>query len=150
MTSAFDNVKARFETPDVLVYNVGITGIDQPTSISSEKLMHYFQVDVASAYHCVQQVVSDEFGKKNGAIIFNGGGLALYPHPDFTPLSIGKAGLRAMAYLLNKELGPKGIFVGTVTIAGAIARGTNFAPELIAEKYWEMYNERRECEVVYQ
>jgi NAD(P)-dependent dehydrogenase (short-subunit alcohol dehydrogenase family) len=73
------------------------------------------------------------FRKKNGVIIFTGGGLALYPHPLFTPLSIDKAALRALAFLLNKELAPQGIFVGTVTIAGAIEPDTHFAPELIAQ-----------------
>jgi NAD(P)-dependent dehydrogenase (short-subunit alcohol dehydrogenase family) len=150
LTSAFDNVKAKFGTPDVLVYHVGITGMDQPGSITSEELMRHFQVDVASAYHCVQQVVSGEFGTKKGVIIFTGGGLALYPHPLFTPLSIDKAALRALAFLLNAELEPKGIFVGTVTIAGAITPNTNFAPEMIAEKYWHIYNERKEREVMYQ
>lgn len=150
LTSAFDNVKAKFGTPDVLVYNIGITGMDQPGTINSEKLIQHFQVDVASAYHSVQQVVSEEFGQKNGAILFTGGGLAMYPHPMFTPLSIDKAALRAMAFLLNDELKPKGIFVGTVTIAGAIAPDTSLAPELIADKYWAMYNDRQEREVVVQ
>ena len=150
LTSAFDNVKAKFGTPDVLVYNIEITGIDQHGTINSEKLMQHFQVDVASAYHSAQQVVSDEFGKKNGVILFTGGGLAICPHPLYTPLSIDKAALRAMAFLLHDELKPKGIFVGTVTIAGAIAPDTSLAPEHIAEKYWDMYNDRQEREVVLQ
>lgn len=150
LTAAFDHVKATFGTPDVLVYNVGLTAIDQPGTINSEELMRHYQVDVASAFHCVQQIVSEEFEKKNGAIIFTGGGLALYPHPQYTPLSIDKAALRALAFLLNKDLEPKGIFVGTVTIAGSIAPDTHFAPELIAETYWELYQARKACEVVYQ
>jgi short-subunit dehydrogenase len=150
LTSAFDNVKAKFGTPDVLIYNVGITGLDEPGRVNSEKLMQHYQVDVASAYQSVQQVVSEEFGKKNGTIILTGGGLAMYPHPAYTPLSLDKAALRAMTFLLHDELKPKGIFVGTVTIAGAIAPDTSLAPELIAEKYWEMYNSRQEREVVLQ
>lgn len=150
LTSAFDNVKAKFGTPDVLVYNVGITGMDEPGTVNYEKLVQHFQVDVAGAYHSVQQVVSDEFGKKNGTIIFTGGGLAIYPYAAFTPLSIDKAALRAMAFLLHDELKPKGIFIGTVTITGTIAPDTSFAPELIAEKYWDMYNDRKEREVVFQ
>jgi short-subunit dehydrogenase len=150
LTLAFDHVKAKFGTPDVLIYHVGITGMDEPGTINSDVLMRHFQVDVASAYHAVQQVVSEEFSNKKGVILFTGGGLALYPDPQFTPLSISKAGLRAMASLLNKELAPQGIFVGTVTIAGAIESGTNFAPELIAEKYWNLYNERKDFEVIYQ
>jgi hypothetical protein len=66
---------------------------------------------VASAYHSVQQVVSEDFGKKNGVILFTGGGLAIYPHPLYTPLSIDKAALRALAFLLHDELKPKGILL---------------------------------------
>jgi short-subunit dehydrogenase len=150
LTTAFNNVKAKFGIPDVLVYNVGITGLDVPGTVNSEKLMHHYQIDVASAYHSVQQVVSEEFGKKNGVIILTGGGLALNPYAGYTPLSLDKAALRAMAILLNAELKDKGIFVGTVTIAGAIEPNTHFAPELIAEKYWDLYIQRQELEVVYQ
>jgi short-subunit dehydrogenase len=150
LTTAFNNVKAKFGIPDVLVYNVGITGLDVPGTVNSEKLMQHYQIDVASAYHSVQQVVSEEFGKKNGVIILTGGGLALNPYAGYTPLSLDKAALRAMAILLNAELKDKGIFVGTVTIAGAIEPNTHFAPELIAEKYWDLYIQRQELEVVYQ
>jgi NAD(P)-dependent dehydrogenase (short-subunit alcohol dehydrogenase family) len=150
LTDAFDYLKAELGTPDVLVYNVGITGMDQPGTVNSEKLIKHFQIDVAGAYHAVQQVASDDFGKKNGTIIFTGGGLALYPNAAFTPLSIDKAALRAMAFLLHDELKPRGIFLGTITIAGAITPGTTFAPELIAERYWEMYNDRQEKEVLFQ
>jgi NAD(P)-dependent dehydrogenase (short-subunit alcohol dehydrogenase family) len=150
LTTAFNNVKAKFGIPDVLVYNVGITGLDVPGTVNSEKLMQHYQIDVASAYHSVQQVVSEEFGKKNGVIILTGGGLALNPYACYTPLSLDKAALRAMAFLLHDELKPQGIFLGTVTIAGAITPNTPFAPELIAEKYWDMYNDRQEKEVLFQ
>jgi short-subunit dehydrogenase len=150
LTTAFNNVKAKFGIPDVLVYNVGITGLDVAGTVNSEKLMQHYQIDVASAYHSVQQVVSEEFGKKKGVIILTGGGLALNPYAGYTPLSLDKAALRAMAILLNAELKDKGIFVGTVTIAGAIEPNTHFAPELIAEKYWDLYIQRQELEVVYQ
>jgi short-subunit dehydrogenase len=150
ITSAFNSVKEEFGTVDVLVYNVGITSPDNKEMLNSEELMRHYQIDVASAYHCIKQVVSEEFGKKNGTIILTGGGLALYPMAEFTCLSIDKAALRALAFALNKDLKDKGIFVGTVTIMDAIKSGTHFAPNLIAEKYWDMYNERQECEVVYQ
>jgi short-subunit dehydrogenase len=150
LTAAFEFIKTDLGIPDVLVYNVGITGMDEQGTVNSEKLVQHFQIDVAGAYHAVQQVVSDEFGEKNGTIILTGGGLALYPNPAYTPLSIDKAALRAMAFLLHEELKPKGIFVGTVTIAGAISPGTPFAPELIAEKYWDMYDSRQEKEIVFQ
>jgi short-subunit dehydrogenase len=150
LTAAFNTIKGRFGTPDVLVYNVGITGADTPGTITAEKLMQHYQVDVASAYHSIQQVLSTEFEAKGGTILITGGGLALYPSAQYIPLSIDKAALRAMAILLNQELAAKGVFLGTVTVAGAITPGTDFAPELIADKYWELYTERKNCEILYQ
>jgi NAD(P)-dependent dehydrogenase (short-subunit alcohol dehydrogenase family) len=64
-------------------------------------------------------------------------------------VSIGKAALRNLAFTLAEELKPQGIFVGTVTITGNVAPGTHFAPNLIAEKYWELYEKREEHEIVY-
>lgn len=56
-----------------------------------------------------------------------------YPSPQAPSLSVGKAGIRALALMLAEELAPMGIRVGTVTIAGQVEPGTAFAPERIAE-----------------
>ena len=40
--------------------------------------------------------------------------------------------------MLGVDLGPDGIRVATLTIAGQIAAGTRFDPELIAERYWQI------------
>ncbi len=150
LTDALAQVKQQFGTPDVFVYNVGITTPDEPGKIDAAELMRHYQVDVASAYHCVQQVADEEFGKKNGVIFLTGGGLALQPSAAYLPLSLDKAALRAMAYALHEELKPQGIFVGTVTVCGAIGGDDFFAPARIAETYWEMYSRREECEAVYR
>ena len=36
-----------------------------------------------------------------GSLLFTGGGLALAPSPEYTALSVGKAGLRAFAQALH-------------------------------------------------
>ena len=150
LADAFAWVKERLGTPDILVYNVGITAVDEPDKMTSAELMRHYQADVASAWHCARLVVDEEFEKKRGAIIFTGGGLATHPLASFTPLSIDKAALRALAYLLHDELKPKGIYVGTVTVCGTIGIDAYFAPARMAETYWQMYNERGVCEVRYE
>ena len=148
LRAAMDWVQQEFGAPDVVVYNVGITTPDSP-EMSGDELVRHFRADVAGAYDCARLVATDEFAAKGGAIIFTGGGLALYPVHFFTPLSIDKAALRALAYTLHEQLKPRGIFVGTVTVSGTIGGDSFFAPERIAEAYWQLYTERRECEVVY-
>lgn len=150
LADAFAWVKEGLGTPDILVYNVGITAADEPVKMTSAELMRHYQADVASAWHCARLVVDEEFEKKRGAIIFTGGGLATHPLASFTPLSIDKAALRTLAYLLHDELKPKGIYVGTVTVCGTIGIDAYFAPARMAETYWQMYNERGVCEVRYE
>ncbi len=40
--------------------------------------------------------------------------------------------------MLSADLGPDGIRVATLTIAGQIVAGTAFDPVRIAERYWEV------------
>lgn len=151
VTAAFDELKARFGVPDVFFYNVGITALD--TEIKEEKdvnlLMHRYMVDVAGAYHAVRQVLGEEFSKKNGTVLVTGGGLAMYPMYDYLPLSMDKAALRAMCLALHEELKKQNIFVGTVTVTGIITPGEVCDPNLLAEDFWKLYTERKECEIVH-
>lgn len=140
----------QFGAPDALIYNVGITAADDPATLDGAELMRHYQTDVASAYACARQVADEEFAKKKGAIILTGGGLATHPLTQFVPLSLDKAALRTLAYILHDELKPRGIFAGTVTVCGSIGIDTYFAPARIAEAYWQMYNERGACEIRYE
>ncbi len=150
LTEAITWAKQQFGTPDILVYNIGVMTADEPEKIDCVKLMYHYQVDVASAYVCVQQIIGEEFAKKSGTIIFTGGGVAKYPTTQYLPLSLGKSALRTLAYILHDKLKPQGIFVGTITVSGAVGADKFFAPSQIAEAYWEMYQERKNCEFVYE
>lgn len=150
LKTAFDKVREQFGTVDVLVYNAAVLKGGKPTELSAQELMTRYQVDVASALYCVQQVLPQQLEKKEGTLLFTGGGLALAPMAEYTTVSMHKAALRALAITLNQELKEKGIFSGTVTITGNVEEGTHFAPGLIAEKYWQLYVERKECEIIYK
>jgi len=151
VTKAFADLKARFGTPDVLFYNVGITSLD--TDVKGEKdvdlLMERYMVDVAGAYHAIQQVLGEEFSKKRGAILVTGGGLAMYPMYDYLPLSMDKAALRAMCLALHEELKKQDVYLGTLTVTGTIAPGEKCDPALLAEDFWKLYTERKDCELVH-
>lgn len=151
VTKAFADLKARFGTPDVLFYNVGVTSPD--TGIRGEKdvdlLVERYKVDVAGAYHAIQQVLGEEFSQKKGAILVTGGGLAMYPMYDYLPLSMDKAALRAMCLALHEELKKQGVYLGTLTVTGTIAPGERCDPTLLAEDFWKLYTERKDCEIVH-
>ena len=112
-------------------------------------LMERYRVDVAGAYHAITQVLGEDFSQKNGAILVTGGGLSLYPMYDYLPLSMDKAALRAMCLALHEELKKQNVYLGTVTVTDVIAPGEKCDPTLLAEDFWKLYTERKDCEVVH-
>ena len=144
-----EGIKSEFGTPDVVVYNVGITAPD-PEDFKTDDLVHHYKTDVAGAWTTVKVFADDEFAKNQGAIIFTGGGLALYPADGFIPLSIDKAALRSLAYILNNKFKEKGIFVGTVTVCGSINSDEYFSADNIAGMYWDMNEKRDKVEYAYE
>ena len=88
---------------------------------------------------------------RGGSFIITGG--MPEPEPAYVSLSLGKAGVRALVTLLDKEYGASGVHVATVTIAGEVAPGTAFDPGDIAEHYWRLHTqppEHWEHEVVHR
>ena len=146
---AFGEVVESYGTPDVLFYNVGVTVADEQVKIDAQTLVERYMVDVAGAYNCIKLVDTKEFAKKNGAILVTGGGLALQPLVEYLPLSMDKAALRAMVQALTPELAQKGIYIGTVQVAGGIGSNEHYAPRTIAEEFWKLYTKRETNEIVY-
>lgn len=152
LTKAFEEIIDEIGMPDVFVYNVGITTPDDEFEINNDLLMQRYQIDVASAYHCVNLLDNEEFSKKEGTVIFTGGGFAKTFEPILflKPLCIDKAALNAVNIVLHEYLKPKGIFVGSVLVSGVIEEGDEkYDPSLIAKQYWKMYVEKDEFEIVY-
>lgn len=97
-----------------------------------------YAVDVLGAIVVAQVAAPAMRAAGSGTIIVTGGGFADHPIPTLASVSIGKAALRAAATMLAADLEPGGIRVATLTIAGQIASSTAFAPQRIAERYWEV------------
>ena len=149
VTKAFDELKATFGVPDVLFYNVGITTADSELKEKDAALLvERYKIDVAGAYHAILQVLGEEFSKKNGPILVTGGGLALYPMNEYLPLSMDKAALRAMCLALHNELKKQNVYLGTLTVTDVIAPGSKCDPAILAEDFWKLYTERKDCEMV--
>lgn len=94
-----------------------------------------------------------------GTILFTGASGSLRGKAGFAAFAAAKAGLRAVAQSMARELGPKGIHVAHVVIDGGIAgarllgrmpdlkerRGPDglLAIEAIADTYWQIHIQRR-------
>ena len=147
--AAIEKIRVEVGTPDVLVYNVGITTPDaQP--LDEDEVLRHFKADVLGAFSCIKAVATDEFAEKQGAILLTGGVAAVSPFPGYTCLAIDKAALRGLTLAMHNELEPKGIFVGTVMVCGIVGGSEHFDPANIAETYWQMYQERKDWEVRFE
>lgn len=150
MKKAIAEVRAAFgDEIEVLLYNAASIRPGQPTAISVEDFVYDFKVNVAGALVAVQEIISS-MKKDSGSILLTGGGLSLYPSADVASLSVGKAGLRNLAYSLNQELTPKGIYVGTLTINGFVQEDTYFSGDKIAWALFKMHEDKGDVEVVYE
>jgi short-subunit dehydrogenase len=97
----------------------------------------------------------------DGGLLFALGASAKYPVPRLAAAGLVLAGLRNYAHTLHAELGPLGVYAGTLII-GALIEGTpahrnaaawtgaeQFAvvkPADLADRCWDMYTQRDRAE----
>ena len=124
--------------PGVIIYNAVMGAPDKLLSSTVAHLQEAYAVDVIGAIVVAQSAAPAMRAAGFGTIIVTGGGFADHPIPALATVSLGKAALRSAATMLGVDLGPDGIRVATLTIAGQIVAGTSFDPARIADRYWEV------------
>ena len=139
LTAALDAAHEALGDAEVLVYNAALWRPGPVLATTAESFDADFKVCVTGALVAARALAPAMIAAGRGSLLFTGGGLALYPSPQAPSLSVGKAGIRALALMLAKELAPNGIRVGTVTIAGEVAVGTPFTPEKIADAFLALH-----------
>lgn len=137
LRAALDEAVDRFGVPEVLVYNAALIQSDVPGELTARQHLDAWAVNVVGAITGIAHLgpLMTEAGE--GTILITGG--MPEPVPEATSLSLGKAGVRALAGLLARAYEPAGVHVATVTVAGAVAPGTAFDPDDIAEEYWRLH-----------
>lgn len=134
---------------DVLLYNAAAMKFKNIIDEKAEDLTDDFKMSVANAFHCVKTLYQ-HLKETHGAILFTGGGLALYPNVQVGSLSIAKAALRNLSLQLHEVLKEDNIYVGTLTVNSSIHRDSEtHSPKILAQKFWEMYINRVEAEITY-
>jgi short-subunit dehydrogenase len=124
--------------PGVVIYNAVLGAPDRLLSSTVDHLQEAYAVDVIGAIVVAQAAAPAMKAAGFGRLIVTGGGFADHPIPALATVSLGKAALRSAATMLGADLGPDGIRVATLTIAGQIVAGTAFDPARIAERYWQV------------
>ena len=139
LCAALDRLVERNGVPSVLVYNAALIQSDPFGELSARQHLDAYAVNVVGAITAVAHLAPRMADAGCGTILLTGG--MPEPIPEVTSLSLGKAGVRALASLLAKAYGPSGVHVATVTVAGAVSPGSAFDPEEIAERYWQIHLE---------
>ncbi len=141
LRGAFASIQDQLGDVSVLVYNAAAPRQGVPSALDPEAFINDQRVNVGGALVAAQQVLPHMRSAKSGTILFTGGGFSLYPSAQYSSLAVGKAAIRNLTKSLHDELEPDGIHVATVTVAGFVQEGTYFAPENIAETYWELHSQ---------
>jgi len=133
-------VKRRHGSVDVVHYNAASMRQekigDQPTDTFALDLA----TNIGGAQAAAKAAEKAMAGQGSGSLLLTGGGFALAPSADYISLSIGKAGIRALALGLFDDFKAKGIHVGTVTVAAWVSPGSDHAAA-VAEHFWKLHNE---------
>jgi len=142
LISTFEKIHNTFGSTDVLHYNAFSMRQAKPIELSYEDFIKDFKINVAGALVSSQQVIPSMIEKKEGTILFTGGGTALEPMPAYSSLGVGKAGIRNLCFSMYKELKSKCVHVATVTITGFVKPSTKWDPDLIAGEFWKLYQQK--------
>ncbi|MGI1805916.1 SDR family NAD(P)-dependent oxidoreductase [Exiguobacterium sp. TDN 0502] len=148
IASLIEWTEEQYGQVDVLVYNASILHQASVLDVSAEQITKEFEIDVLGALHAAQLVAPAMQERKEGAILITGGGAAMQAIKSLPGLSIGKAGVRQVTHMLHDTLKEDGIYVGTVTIAGEVKRGTALDPKNVAEAFYTLYTKQEDVETV--
>jgi NAD(P)-dependent dehydrogenase (short-subunit alcohol dehydrogenase family) len=136
-------VQKQYGSIDVLHYNAAsmrkATLSEQPRDSFNDDLA----VNIGGALVAAQAVAPKMEEQKSGAILLTGGGFALAPSPDYLSISIGKAGIRALAHGLFVPFREKGIHIATVTIFALVSPESKEASS-VAEHFWHLYSQPKD------
>jgi NAD(P)-dependent dehydrogenase (short-subunit alcohol dehydrogenase family) len=147
---ALDELTHPLGPPELLVYNVAYMRRDGVGELTAAQHLEAWAVNVVGALTAAAHVAPGMAERGLGTIVITGG--MPQPLPAYTSLSLGKAGVRTLVTLLHGTYGDAGVHAASVTVTGAVAPGTAFDPDDIAEHYWRLHTQPRgawEHEVVH-
>ncbi len=126
-------------TKKLLLINAAIlrkaTLVDQPRDTINTDLA----VNIGGAMAAVQAAAPRMFERGCGTVLLTGGAFGLHPHPDFLSLSIGKAGIRALALGIFETFKENGVHVATLTVSGIV--NTTRDATAVAERFWQLHSQ---------
>lgn len=135
--------EAEFGAIDVLHYNAAVMRNESITSQPQGSFVDDLAINIGGALTATQSVLPEMSKRGAGTILLTGGGFALYPDPEFLSLSIGKAGIRNMAFGLFDTLKKQGIHIASITVSTVVAPDSKEARD-VGNLFWDLHNQSTE------
>jgi len=138
---------------DTLIYNVGVGYFKGFDSTTEEDFETCWKSGPKGLFSFAKAVVP-HFKENGGGVIGVTGATASWRGmPSTSAFAPAKFGVRALCQSLARDLGPKNIHVFHIVIDGmvrlpttsGIAEGRLLDPDEIAETYWFLANQSKQC-----
>ena len=151
---------------DVCVFNIG-ANVNFPITETTERVFRkVWEMACYAGFLAGREAARLMLARGGGAIFFTGATASMRGGVGYAAFASAKAGLRAVAQSMARELGPKNIHVAHLVIDAGVdttfvrerirQRGGEEAlaklppdqlmnPQSIAETYWQLYNQPRDA-----
>jgi NAD(P)-dependent dehydrogenase (short-subunit alcohol dehydrogenase family) len=120
LASTIDAVRADLGKPSVLVHNAVSATFATFLEADPALLERNFRVNTSALLHLARALAPDMVSAGRGAILVTGNTASLRGVPSYALFAPTKAAQRILAQSLARDLGPKRVHVGYVTIDAAI------------------------------
>lgn len=131
-------VEAHFGTIDVLHFNAASMRAATLDQQPADTFVPDLTVNIGAALVAVKEAAPAMLARRSGSILLTGGVFAITPVADYLSLSIGKAGLRALAQALFAPFREQNVHIATVTVATLVAAESAEARG-VADAFWDLH-----------
>jgi NAD(P)-dependent dehydrogenase (short-subunit alcohol dehydrogenase family) len=161
MVALFAKVEAEIAPVEVCVFNIGANVRFPIVETTSRVFSKVWEMACFSGFLAGREAARAMTPRGRGTIIFTGATASLRGSVGFAAFASAKAGLRAVAQSMARELGPKGVHVAHTIIDGAIdtawiaenfperhalkAQDGVLNPDHIADAYWALHVQPRDA-----
>jgi NAD(P)-dependent dehydrogenase (short-subunit alcohol dehydrogenase family) len=149
----FDQVCARMDEPDIVVYNASARHQGPLAELDPLAVQRALAVTAFGGFLVTQQAAKRMLPRGHGAILLTGATASVKGFAHSAAFAMGKFALRGLAQSAAREFGPKGIHVAHFIIDGAVRAAhredpadrpdSTLDPEAIAQAYLDVLRQPR-------
>ena len=137
--SLITDVEAAVGGLSTVHYNAAVSHQGPLSQMSDDEVTSGLLVNIGGALATVR-AAEKIFAGRGGTIFLTGGGLALFPNPNFVTLGLSKAGIRWVAQALFAPMKERNIHLASVTVNRVITPGSSDAAS-VADAFWALQSE---------